>query len=119
MQNNFKSGVKYDGGKPMMSLVPPRALRETAKVLTFGAQKYAPDNWRKLDNLQGRYLDAALRHINEFQTGTMVDEESGCPTLAHAICDLMFVLEDLLMEESEAKPQINNTIMQLSELLDD
>lgn len=103
MPNNFKEGVKYDTGKPMMSLVPPRALRETAKVLTFGAKKYAPDNWRKLDNLQGRYLDAGLRHINEFLMGTTTDEESGCPTLAHAICDLMFVLEDILMAENESE----------------
>lgn len=95
------NGVKYDSGKSMMSLVPPRALRETSNVLTFGAQKYAPNNWSKLDNLQSRYLDAALRHINEFQTGIEIDEESGCHVLSHAICDLMFVLEDILMSEKE------------------
>lgn len=100
MQKNFE-GVKYDSGKPMMRLVPPRALRETAKVLTFGASKYSPENWRQLENLDDRYLDAALRHINEYQTGRVNDEESGCHVLAHAICDLMFVLENIIMSEQE------------------
>jgi len=100
MQKNFE-GIKYDAGKPMMRLVPPRALRETAKVLTFGASKYSPENWRQLENLRERYLDAALRHINEYQTGNNIDEESGCHVLSHAICDLMFVLEDIIMSEQE------------------
>jgi hypothetical protein len=78
MQKNFE-GVKYDAGKPMMRLVPPRALRETAKVLTFGASKYSPENWRQLKNL----------------------DESDCHVLAHAICDLMFVLENIIMSEQE------------------
>jgi hypothetical protein len=96
----MSTGRKYDTGKPQMRLVPPRALRETAEVLTFGATKYAPDNWRKLDDLQNRYLDAALRHINEFQMGQRTDPESGRHVLAHSICDLMFVLEDILMTEA-------------------
>ena len=44
------TGIKYDGEKPMMHLLPPKAINEVAKVLTFGAQKYDEENWRKLDN---------------------------------------------------------------------
>ena len=33
-------GRKYDGGKLEYGLLPPLALEETVKVLTFGAQKY-------------------------------------------------------------------------------
>lgn len=101
MSKTSKEGLKYDKGKPRMGLVPPYALRETAKVLTFGANKYSDNNWRKLENLRSRYLDAALRHINEYQMGNYIDEESGCHTLSHAICDLMFILEDILMEDNE------------------
>lgn len=91
-------GVKYDSDKPQMRLIPPKATYEVAKVLTFGAKKYSPGNWKHITNLQDRYLDAALRHLNEFQQGRDMDEESGCYTLAHAICNLMFILEDRLGE---------------------
>lgn len=89
-------GVKHDQGKPRMSLVPPRALREVAEVLTLGAAKYEPENWRKvLDGPDGpsRYLDAALRHINAYQIGFREDEESGRNHLAHAVCCLLFLVE--------------------------
>jgi hypothetical protein len=90
-------GVKYDGEKPMMQLLPPRALVEVAKVLTLGAKKYAPDNWKKLDNLSGRYTGAALRHIFEHMIDPeAIDPESGVTVLAHAVCDLLFIIEDKL-----------------------
>ena len=58
-----KEGVKYDKTKPDYSLVPPRALNDVVKVLTFGAAKYDRHNWKKLDNLEDRYFAAALRHL--------------------------------------------------------
>ena len=45
------SGIKYDGEKPKMNLLPPKAIVEISKVLTFGAEKYDAENWRKLDDL--------------------------------------------------------------------
>lgn len=99
-------GVKYDGEKPMMQLLPPRALVEVAKVLTLGAKKYAPDNWKKLDNLQGRYTGAALRHIFEHMIDPYaIDPESGVTVLAHAVCDLLFKIEDTLEKSSEERPR--------------
>ena len=59
----MSEGRKFDGEKPRMYLLPPKAIQEVAKVLTFGAQKYDEDNWKKLDNLQNRYTGASLRHI--------------------------------------------------------
>lgn len=86
-------GKKYDQGKPMFSLIPPLAEQEVAKVLTFGAQKYAPDNWRYVDESFSRYLSAARRHINMVQLGESHDPETGLHHYAHAICCLMFLLE--------------------------
>ena len=34
------TGIKYDSKKPDYSLIPPHALDDVAKVLTYGAQKY-------------------------------------------------------------------------------
>jgi len=89
-------GKKYDGGKPKMYLLPPKAIVEVSKVLTYGAEKYNEDNWRKLENLQNRYSGGALRHIFAHLDGEYVDEETGCSHLAHAICCLMFKLEEEL-----------------------
>ena len=41
---NHKGGRKFDGDKLQYGLLPPLALRDVVKVLTFGAQKYEPDN---------------------------------------------------------------------------
>ena len=87
------TGVKYDGEKPKMHLLPPKAINEVAKVLTFGAQKYDEENWRKLEDLQSRYSSGALRHIFAHLDSENLDPESGLSHLAHAICCLLFKLE--------------------------
>ena len=38
---NDHGGVKADGEKPDMSLIPPAAMELTAAVLTYGARKYS------------------------------------------------------------------------------
>ena len=60
---NAPIGRKFDSEKPMMQLLPSKALVEVSKVLSFGANKYGKENWRELDNLQDRYTGGALRHI--------------------------------------------------------
>ena len=89
-------GKKYDGGKVRFSLVPQKALTEVMDVLEFGAKKYGDENWKMVDNLQRRYFDAAHRHMIKDFKGVLIDEESGSAHLAHAICCLMFKLEDKL-----------------------
>lgn len=95
------SGVKYDTEKPKMHLIPPLMEEEVAKVLTFGAQKYGAENWRTLDDLQNRYISAALRHINSIKRGEQYDEESGLLHAAHAVCCLMFLGEIQLEDDPE------------------
>lgn len=86
------TGIKHDTGKPRMSLIPDGVLDEVLAVLEFGAQKYSPDNWHKLENAKTRYYDAAHRHIAADRRGEKTDEESGRHPLAHAIADLIFML---------------------------
>lgn len=94
-------GKKYDGGKPRMDLLPPKAIAEVAKVLAFGAEKYAPENWRKLEDLQNRYTGASLRHVFAHMDKERLDKETHLSHLAHAICCLLFKLEIELEETSE------------------
>jgi len=92
------NGIKYDSDKPRMYLLPPKAITEVSKVLTFGAIKYDEDNWKELDNLQKRYTGGALRHIFASMGGEDLDCETGYYHEAHAICCLLFKLEAKLNE---------------------
>src|SRR5690606_41413427 len=69
------------------------ATSEIVDVLTYGARKYAPDNWRHVANPQQRYYAAAMRHIVAWVMGEKLDPESGKPHLAHAAGCLLFLLE--------------------------
>jgi hypothetical protein len=86
-------GQKHDQGKPMMGLIPPHAELVLAQVLTFGAQKYSPGNWRHVENARERYMDALLRHINAVRRGEVLDPESGLPHMGHAMCCISFLIE--------------------------
>lgn len=92
-------GRKLDGGKAIMGAIPPDAELAVARVLTFGAEKYARDNWRKVADMDVRYMDAALRHLNAHRRGELADPESGESHLAHAACCIMFLLQ--IEEESK------------------
>ena len=96
------TGIKYDSAKPKMNLLPPKAIVEVAKVLTFGAEKYDAENWRKLDDLQNRYTAGALRHIFAHMDGEKLDPETGLSHMAHALCCLLFKLE-IELEDGESK----------------
>ena len=96
-------GIKYDSAKPKMNLLPPKAILEVAKVLTFGAEKYDAENWRKLDDLQNRYTAGALRHIFAHMDGEELDPETNLSHLAHALCCLLFKLEIELEERFKEK----------------
>lgn len=86
-----EGGVKFDQGKPPMSLLDRHAMEQIALVLAFGAQKYAAHNWRK-GIAYSRLLDAALRHLFAFADGEDNDPESGLSHIAHAGCCIVFLL---------------------------
>jgi hypothetical protein len=92
VQQQEKEFVKNDSEKPAAHLLPPLALMEVAKVLAFGAKKYSPNGWRKIDN-RSRYAGAIQRHLLQYQSGEDIDPESGLPHLAHLACSALFLLE--------------------------
>lgn len=83
---------KFDDGKPPLSLLPATALTNIAQIMAYGAEKYGRNNWQK--GLEWtRLLDAALRHLYAFASGQDADEESGLPHVAHAGCNILFLLD--------------------------
>jgi hypothetical protein len=89
----MNKGIKYDNCKPDYSLIPPNALDDVARVLTYGATKYDRDNWKELENLDNRYFAAAQRHLWALRKGETYDDETGIHHGAHAICCMMFIIE--------------------------
>jgi len=72
--------------------IPTKALAGIATILTFGARKYKPNNWRNCTELE-RYDAAFLRHYFAFIAGEELDADSGHPHLWHALTNLAFLLE--------------------------
>lgn len=88
----FSSGVKYDDGKPIWALLPGNALEEVAKVYTYGAQKYAPNNWRK-GMAWSRTFSAIMRHAWSFWRGETYDKETKLHHMAHAAFGCLTLIE--------------------------
>lgn len=84
--------MKFDGDKLRYDLIPPSTMKALAEVLTFGARKYKPNNWKECADTD-RYIAALYRHLEAWRAGEEKDEESGMPHLWHAITNLAFLVE--------------------------
>lgn len=88
-----KLGIKFDEDKLRWDLLPWREVEQIVKIFTFGAHKYADDNWQLVVTKDPRrYFAAAMRHIVKWKKGIKADKESGLNPLAHALCDILFLL---------------------------
>ena len=87
----MSKGVKFDGGKLRMELIPPEIMEAQAKVLSFGAQKYPERNW-ELGMDWSRVFGACMRHMWAWWGGEDKDPETGFSHLAHAACCIMFLV---------------------------
>ena len=111
-------GVKYDGGKPKLSLLPLQGVLEVAKVGAMGAKKYGDHNFRGGMALT-RFLDAALRHQLAYLDGIDKDEESGLTHLAHAAWNLLAAIEQQMrkpeLDDRHYKPKKESLTNELEE----
>lgn len=90
---DMNTGRKDDSGKNRLDLLPPHALWEIGRALTFGAQEYGDNNWRKVKNPRDRYTAALLRHVFAWMMGERNDSKSGLHHLAHAGACVLFLLD--------------------------
>ena len=97
-------GFKYDGDKERWDLLPWDIIKGIVQVLTYGAKKYADNNWQNVPNGRKRYFAAMMRHlIASEQEGEDTDKESGIDHLFHALCCLVFVAYFKFKEKGENK----------------
>lgn len=85
----------YDDGKPPLAWLPWAAITAIAKVQAYGHKKYKDFNNYRRGLEVSRNLSCALRHIKDHLEGVDIDPESGEPHLAHALCRIAFVLQNI------------------------
>jgi hypothetical protein len=112
-------GYKADGEKDRWDLLPWREVEDVVKVLTYGARKYADDNWQKVPGAERRYVAALHRHEAARRRGEYLDPESGLPHRAHALCCLLYLAwfdNEALASGVPPRPPPASTPVELSEL---
>lgn len=85
-----ETALRYNSGKPQLSLIDLSCLTLCAQVLAFGAEKYSRDNWKK-GMKQTAILDSLLRHIAALQNGEVLDSESGLSHIGHIQSNALFL----------------------------
>lgn len=92
MADKITDGLKHDGGKPRLDLVPPEIIEAVGAVMTHGAEKYGEASYRQVE--PKRYRAALMRHICKWMKDPHgIDEDSGLPHLWHIACNVAFLCE--------------------------
>jgi hypothetical protein len=93
-------GLKHDGGKPMLALVPSAIIRAVGRVMTHGAEKYKKDSWRSVN--PERYKHALMRHICEWLDDPYgVDKDADCLILNISLVMWLFCLSWISLKKIE------------------
>jgi len=91
LETLHRPGVKDDGAKLPVELVPTEMIEAVAEIMDFGRQKYTEDGWKSVPNAYRRYMGALLRHAYAILRGELIDPESGKPHVFHLACNVAFL----------------------------
>jgi hypothetical protein len=91
----MSGALRFNEGKPSLAYILQFAnpIKAIARIMEFGAMKYADGNWRKGGKPDREYLDSMMRHLTDWAHGEKYDNDSGCSHLGHAIWNLMALHE--------------------------
>lgn len=85
--------IKHDDNKLDWSLIPWDSVEEILKVLEFGKKKYSSWNWSSGEGFKySRIFNSLVRHLFAWIRGEDLDPESGLSHLAHAGCNILFLI---------------------------
>jgi len=93
VNDDNNQAMRFNTGKPEYSLLDLKCFEDCVRVLEFGKNKYARDNWR-IGLPQTQILDSMLRHIAALQRGELIDPESGISHIGHIQANAMFLGND-------------------------
>lgn len=94
-------GKKFDTGKARWDLLPWKPIEQIVKVLTHGSEKYGSYNWTKVTPFRERYFAALIRHLVAWREGEKIDPDSHLSHLAHAACNIVFLMWGEINQEKE------------------
>lgn len=75
--------LRYNTDKPDYTFITRSIMDALARVMTYGAKKYARDNWKLSlgtehhEQFQSDIIKSLLRHAHAINDGELIDEESG------------------------------------------
>ena len=90
-QRAISGAVKDNRSKSRVDLIPAVALEKVGEVMGYGARKYKAHNWR-LGLSWSQTMGSILRHLYAFSEGEDADPETGISHVAHAACQVLFLL---------------------------
>uniref|UniRef100_A0AAU6VZE6 dATP/dGTP diphosphohydrolase N-terminal domain-containing protein n=2 Tax=unclassified bacterial viruses TaxID=12333 RepID=A0AAU6VZE6_9VIRU len=79
--------------KYSLRYMPLSANIEANRALENGAEKYGLCNWRDTNVKASVYIDAALRHIAQWQEGQENASDSDVHNLGHAMASLAIIID--------------------------
>lgn len=105
--------TKVNEKKIRYELIPHGALRQVARVYTFGAEKHGEGMWKR-EIKWSKQLGSIFRHIFAFAGGEDYDKESGLHHLAHAAARILLLLARAdFQPETDDRDQITDAPFQL------
>lgn len=104
-----KEGRKDDfkDGKLRWDLLPLDLIEKIVEVYHFGAQKYAPNTWKQLEDGENRYRAALLRHLTAHQKGELRDPESDLLHMQHVCWNAIALLHFALEKEKQSQDKVS------------
>lgn len=93
MYNDNNPKTPFGMKKPSTWHVPFTALYHASMAHLHGALKYGHFNWREKPVSASTYVDAAIRHINEWREGNETASDSGVHHLGHAVACLNILMD--------------------------
>jgi hypothetical protein len=81
-----ESGGQQSTIEGRFDLIPPVAMFELAKIMEYGARRYAPNNWRKIPI--DDHVNHALSHLFAYLAGDRQDDHLG-----HALARMAMAVE--------------------------
>lgn len=83
-------GLRFNTGKLRFDLVNAFAHEQMVRILTKGAEKYAPRNWER-GMAWSNVISSLKRHLHAIENGEDYDSETGELHAAHVACNAHFL----------------------------
>lgn len=112
-----EKALRYNEGKLKWSLVDMKSLEPMVRVLMYGANKYAPHNWKRGLKLTEIY-ESNQRHWNALMSGEDNDPESGLSHIGHILCNAMFASHMLRHKPEFDDREVNSIVERLDKGLE-